>query len=179
MKKIIFLILTIAFNYSFSQNLIDSLLFMKINNYRQEYGLKPLSWESDIFNMANHHTKYQILVSNQTHEESIDVAGFNEYNKIEHRVDKFISSYQCNYYGECIATVIAKENNPKSEISIAEEAIYLWKNSPGHNRLLLDINANKGACSVEYKIDKWTWEHKGKKITEYILVYSVTFNFTN
>jgi len=81
MKKHKYYIFIISFNLN-AQTSLDSLMFNKINNYRESKGLFNIIWSDSVYKMSNHHSKYLMIINQDstksiiTHTEEIDAINF-------------------------------------------------------------------------------------------------------
>lgn len=65
MKKvaIILILLVLAAPLAYSQNSLDTMIFNRINEYRQDYGKAPLVWDSLLYKMADQNLSYMMETS--------------------------------------------------------------------------------------------------------------------
>lgn len=148
MKKILLTTLLLIISLTtFSQTYLDYLLFNKCNEYRRQNGLKEWKWSDKAFDPAEHHSKYQVKVGEMGHTE----------HTITPRPTSRLNYYNINwvYSGENVAVV---EATSRTNEEIAERILYLWKNSPAHNQLLLNPDdAEVGAIScLKGRNYKWS-----------------------
>lgn len=114
-----------------AQTSIDSLVLVKVNQYRKSKGLENVTFSDANFKSASHHTNYMVKNSVITHTEDslIDVS-----NRL-----KFYGSTFTNF-GENILLTNKNFKSSDSEMNdkIATEIVNIWKNSSEHNKILLD-----------------------------------------
>lgn len=135
-KFLVTLFLSLSF-FSHSQN-IDSIeyhLANYINNYRLEKKLNALKFDSSLYNSSKKHLNYL-----STENKQIDL--HFEYNK-----DNEYYSGE-NYHIRCGCTEITarlnkdlifiKINPSRNDKKTAEHIFKRWKNSPGHNKAMLN-----------------------------------------
>ncbi len=138
--------------------LLDSLVWTECNNYRKAKGLNPVKWNDTIYNASSHHSEYQAYYNLVGHGEPIDMPKRkNEqvhYNKIR------------SFSGEiCLIAPITKEKTTYGEA--AQYLIKIWKDSPGHNSIMItpDYKSNAFGCAFRY--------HKNTMFTrENLLIYN-------
>ena len=161
MKRLIIILLSfISISLSSAQNkrsAVDSILFEKINEYREENCLNRLTWCDSAYKTSLHHTRY--LANN---------------HKISHdrpdedflvRFEMFgIDSY---YQGENLMYV--NYYNTPTDDSLAVFILEGWKNSPTHNELLLEPIILKGAIG-----HAGTGKFSHYTMTEYGDIYFMT-----
>ena len=111
----------------FSQDYVDYLLFNKCNQYRRQNGLKEWEWSDRAFKPAQHHSNYQAKTGEMGHNE----------NTITPNPGSRLKYYGINweYSGENCAVILRRENTLES---LANTILQMWKDSPLHNRLLLN-----------------------------------------
>jgi len=129
--KIATTILLFLFSLSiFSQTSIDSLVLVKVNQYRNSKGLNSVVFSDTNFKSALHHTKYMVDNSVVTHSEDtlIDTGD---------RLSFYGSNF--NSFGENILLTNKNFKSNDSEMldKIANEIVKTWKESPEHNKILI------------------------------------------
>lgn len=124
-------------NIILSQNIIDSIILVKINDYRRSLGLCELIYNTDCYNAAKLQSKYQ---------SDNKVIGHSQKNTTLDTPDKrYISVGGNDIYknlGEiCSFTPYAiKSNDINKALKIANKIIDGFKKSPEHNSILIDPN---------------------------------------
>ena len=149
MKKLLILLFILTFKLSFSQTNLDYLLFIKINEYRIDNGVKAWKWDNFIWNIANKHTEYQVKSNYMGHREYVDVRNHKEVNRV---LDRFKEKNVYDYY-IVTQTITVAENvlvilpaNRPIDI-LATTMLQMWINSPPHNQTLLNPNYMYGSIS--------------------------------
>jgi uncharacterized protein YkwD len=130
--KITTTILLFLFSLSLlAQTSIDSLVLIKVNQYRNSKGLESVIFSDVNFKSASHHTNYMVKNSVITHSEDTLVDPSDR-----------LKFYGCTFtnFGENILLTNKnfKSNDPEMNDKIATEIVNIWKKSPGHNKILLD-----------------------------------------
>ena len=125
MKKLITILLLTLTLITYGQTELDKEIFRLVNEYRVSNDLKAWVWDQDVFKVAEKHNLYQVKIENISHSEPVngDVGDRLTAGNV-----KWWSS------GENLTSI------PSDGLSITEIATYaveVWKNSPGHNWLLL------------------------------------------
>lgn len=155
-----------------SNKVVDSLLFVKINEYRQYNHVSTLVWNDAIYQMAIHHTLYQCKTKKVTHVEDSVVDGFNSIKTVKDRYavfvgnpDPLLNRFSENALGgnalQCIDSTsdfslfvktIWKEDTRKLDtISLlVYETIYGWDQSKCHKTNMLSSTITHGAISTLY-----------------------------
>ncbi len=126
----IFLIL--FYLVSFSQTRLDSLVLVKINEYRISKGIPAVMLSDVNCNAAIHHSKYLIPYPFLKHTEDTLVT-------VKDRVI-FYGGDKETLYGENI-TFVSKNyqsNDIMIDDKLANEIVDSWKKSKNHNKILLD-----------------------------------------
>ena len=151
------------------QTKLDSVLFNKVNEYRHSMGLVELTWDTCGYHSVDHHTLY--LIQNNYNSPSVYLKAVKEAGKGTSTViipgfhdphgepnDTFARpTTRYKYYGGKVSVgeVISGTNTNIRDVDtllmydkIATGILNSWKNSPPHNKILLDKEAHQGACSV-------------------------------
>ncbi len=140
MKNLITLLLVFNCLLSISQTKLEKLVFNEVNKYRIENSLPPLSWNDCSYMAAKKQTEY------------IDNTGdYSHYQKNEtfSNPSKRLKFYGCNgSYVENILLCYHLSNNNEEEL--AKQIVFIWKDSPNHNKNLLmgTDRVKTGAVSV-------------------------------
>jgi len=149
MKKIIILSLTFFFAlYSYAQTNLDVILYYKICEYRKDNGLDCWVWSDNVWKVAKSHSAYQTQTGTMGH-----YGGSST---------KRLAGERFTYYG--IKWIYVGENcavtnsDGKDDIAIANKILFLWKNSPEHNALLLSDRAEFAGVSC-LKGRNYKWSH--------------------
>jgi uncharacterized protein YkwD len=154
MKKIILFIFSISLTLSaFSQSYLDYLLFEKCNQYRSQNGLREWEWSDRAFKPAEHHSDYQVKTG---------IMGHKENTITPWAVDRLkYYGIDWEYSGENCAVVMASGSTYEQ---IANLILKLWKESPSHNRLLLNPEDGEFAaisCKIgrnyKWSKDEYNW----------------------
>jgi len=140
MKKLITLLLVLLSISGYSQSNLDILVFNKINQYRKSKGLVVMVWDNKPFKSSKHHTQY--LVEHK-------VVGHTEKNNTPTSKSRLkYYGVNFNYSGEnCAKVIIGITKEYSSDEYLSSEIVDGWKNSPPHNKLMLDENYDYGAVS--------------------------------
>ncbi len=177
--KTLIIILFCLFNwvYSYGQTSLDSLLFSKINEYRESKGLNILIWDNTLFKASEHHSKYLLTMSNQdsskkmylTHFETKQFEGFKSLMLPEDRYEYYLYSNKNEYHSQQYKYVGKNKYlyplNKKYIRSVGENASFGyqigklnntivdyifngWMNSKGHREYLENKHIKYGACSI-------------------------------
>jgi uncharacterized protein YkwD len=156
MKRLLIYILTLCFISVLrlsSQTKEESMLFDKINQYRDSLGLNKLVWDSYIYKMASYHSKYLVLINTEpenknliTHDEKFDMKDFAELSFNE-RCKKFIPA------AKLIRENCAGNNMPSGfggkGFGVQELVFRSWvKSKQGHKENMENKFLTKGACSI-------------------------------
>lgn len=128
--KITTTILLILFHLvSFSQTRLDSLILVKINEYRVSKGITSVVFSDVNCSAAIHHTNYMVSESLLTHTE-------DTLETVKDRLF-FYGGIQSKY-GENI-TFVSKNLKSTDDVDykISTLIVDSWKKSPQHNKILL------------------------------------------
>jgi hypothetical protein len=151
---------------SFGQTKLDTLLFNKINEYRISKHLNELVWDTSAYKASKHHNDYLVKNSFNSPKRYIDAAKAEPLSKTSfvlkptlvypHREDCsifFSPSDRYKYYGgkEYVGEVIIGTHTNNTD-SIVSKIIDGWKNSPEHNKIILDKDAKFGSGSIFIEI---------------------------
>jgi len=125
MKKLITILLLTLTLVSYGQTALDKEIFRLVNEYRVSNDLKAWEWDQEVFNVAQKHNLYQIKINkvSHTHPVNCDVGDRLTVGNI-----KWWAS------GENLARITS---GGLTINEIATRTVEGWKNSPGHNWLLL------------------------------------------
>lgn len=112
----------------------------KINQYRLDRNLNTLYWDDRMWLAARNHNLYLWKQNALTHEESKEkpfYSGLNPWDRMQYvtynnyKMESF--SENCLYFTDHFLTFEAD-----AAMELAERALVQWKNSPGHNKNMLD-----------------------------------------
>ena len=159
MKKLIAIIAIALIQTGVSaQTNLEKLVLKELNAYRATKGEAPVIYSASVTKASAHHTKWLALTDVCSHDETIDVPGFNEIVDVEQRGeffkiwdatdDKASGEYDHTIMEICNQT-IAREANPfvikmKSDAKLAKDIIAKFSLSvKGHNEAML-IPASPG-----------------------------------
>ena len=143
MKKITLLAIFLSSSIGlFSQTSLDSLLFEKINKYRNAHGLKSWEWDQNVWEASNSHNKYLMDLGRLTHyQEGSDSTYTGGDRLIQQGVTWYLTRENC-------AMRYRYDNETDEEQS--EKILLQWINSPGHNETLLCSKSKYGAVSTTH-----------------------------
>ncbi len=153
MEKILIIALIFISTLSFGQisdHKLDSILFVKINEYRISKGVKALIWDSASYEATKHHSLYLFKINTDiekticTHTQRLDVG----IKILETPKDRYMyfGGKSVNSVGECAAGgVVVYVLDLHEEMSI--EILDQWKKSPPHNLGLLDSTSEFGSVA--------------------------------
>jgi len=154
MKKITLLLFSLFLTLSlFSQTYIDYLLFNKCNEYRIQNGLNEWEWSDRAFKPAQHHSNYQVKIGKMGHDEIT----------VTPTPSSRLTYYDINweYSGENCAVIL---KSGRTLEYIASTILEMWKESPTHNKLLLNPTDGEFAaisCKVgrnyKWSKDEYDW----------------------
>jgi hypothetical protein len=172
MKKFILITVLILISsiWGIGQTKLDSVLFNKVNEYRHSMGLCELVWDTCGYKAVDHHTLY--LICNNFNSPSvylkavkesglgtstIIIPGFHDphgepNDTFARPINRY--KYYCGKGNGSVGEVISGTNNNIKDgdstvyDKIVTKIIECWKDSPVHNKILLDKDARHGACSV-------------------------------
>lgn len=135
--------------------------FLKlINQYRTEYGLKKLSYVSILDSACSLHTNWMLQYDTVSHLEVCAHKDGKSYPLLEDRIKKY--NKKTDFYNlmeNCQIAEGTTGNNPLIKYkTITEQTIYKifigWKNSPGHNAVMLSIDATHIGFFAASKYEK-------------------------
>jgi len=163
MKKIISILFLFLSVSVFAQSKLDSLVLVKVNEYRTSLGLSKVQFDTVCYKAAKCQATYlakkQIVGHNQDVKEFETLAKrLNAFNKIN-----FLNADEvCNF--------VPMNLNTKDTLGydkLANKIVEAWKTSPLHNRSLIDVEL-KYAANYSYEIVK----EVGFKNVNHIEVFS-------
>ena len=146
----IFLHLTffLLVNNVFSQTELDYTILKKLNEYRKENGLITLVWSNKAFKASEHHSKYMNEKGKLTHHEDSPTPSLNsrmwQYGITNYVIGGEICCLACTYEITSID-------------SIAIIILDSWKNSKGHNEIMLNPKYEFAGSSCLHKTKECEW----------------------
>ena len=130
MKKLLLILLTFSSQLVLSQSVLDSLVLVKINEFRGSKNLPPLQLDTQRRQLALDH-------SNTLLDDSLIGHSDFEFKLTNHFIGENIS--HCN---------LNVRNRSFDQVMVAEKIVKLWINSPGHRQVLLGRNYSKAGCAT-------------------------------
>ena len=170
MKYLVIILLFIS-SLSFTQTKLDSLVFDRINQYRDSIGLNKVEWDSIAFKSANNHSTY--LSNNSTNNNIICGHKQNTpgYETPSNRWRKFKGEDK-TYFAEIsnFTTINKKEDSDYFYSLIVNEIIKLFINSEEHKKAMINDKVKFVGVSTTYKVE----DNGFKKGTKYYFTkYSI------
>jgi len=170
MNKYFIILLFLISNSLFSQTSLDSLILVKINEYRISLKRKPLEWDSTIYKGAIHHSRYIYYDNLEEIEWSKDLDKMMPYVRSGHGEDRYNISIpnksfveraiEYGFIMECVYTVTGRMSF--TEEYFATLTVEAWKNSPGHDKVLRTRNIRfAGVGTVVFYMDNvrnYNWQ---------------------
>lgn len=95
---------------SVSQHFIETNMIERINNYRIEKGVHPLVFEPELKPAVLHHVNYMRLTKTMSHDEEIEVEGFELLPWPGHRKNKYLDPMKYWKVGECLLSDLVQFN---------------------------------------------------------------------
>jgi uncharacterized protein YkwD len=133
MKKLLLILLIIISKLTLSQSVLDSLVVVKINEFRISKNLTSLSIDTQRHQLALDHC-------NSLLEDSLIGHSDFEFKLTNDFIGENIS--HCN---------LNVRNRSYDPVIVAEKIVKLWIDSPQHRNVLLGINFKKVGCSTVTK----------------------------
>lgn len=156
MKNLITILLAVITVSLTAQTKVDSLILVKINNYRAENGKPALIWDTLSYRVSENHAKYMAMTGLLSHDQELEVDSSKSFTTAKQFEDKFLNQGLKVAKGkvvdvaECAAAKFIEQKNFKcmmSADSLAILAVELWKKSPDHNAMILDSTMKyAGSC---------------------------------
>lgn len=112
----------------------------RINQYRLENGRTTLYWDDRMWLAARNHNIY-LMQTKFSHEETKGALGFTGYNPSDRIQFVMYNGFKMSLYGENILmnfSAFYQRSLVDNAMSIANESFEQWKNSPPHNKTMLD-----------------------------------------
>lgn len=146
----IFLHLTffLLVNNIFSQTELDYTILKKLNEYRKENGLNTLVWSDKAFKASEHHSKYMDEKRELTHNEDSPTPTIKCRTTHYGITNNVISGEIC-----CLAYTYGA--TPIDSVAII--ILDAWKNSKGHNEIMLNPKYEFAGSSCLYKTKECEW----------------------
>jgi uncharacterized protein YkwD len=146
----IFLHLTffLLVNNIFSQTELDYTILKKLNEYRKENGLNTLVWSDKAFKASEHHSKYMDEKRELTHNEDSPTPSLNSRMWHYGITDNLTNGEIC-----CLAYTYGVTSIDSVAIIILDA----WKNSKGHNKIMLNPYYEFAGSSCLYKTKECKW----------------------
>lgn len=130
---------------SLNYHLLDSLVWVECNVYRQSKGLSPVKWNDTIYWASSHHSEYQCYFNLIGHGEKDSMPG-REKEQLHYRTLFPTGAEIClmRHFTE------GKDTYDK----VAKEIIDQWKKSPGHNKIMITpkYRMNAFGCAFRYNV---------------------------
>jgi len=149
MKKLITILLLFLTITSYGQDILDSLVFEKINEYRIENNVHALTLDTSIYKVAYLHSKY--LHDNgypfnypygSGHYEEVLV---NPSDRLRAQGVPFVA---CGENIASFSVVLVGKDGWVDMEDMVNHVLKLWINSPGHHKLMLSPKPTKGALAI-------------------------------
>lgn len=112
----------------------------RINQYRLENGRTTLYWDDRMWLASRNHNLY-LLKTKFSHEEIMGAAGFTGVNPSDRIQFVTYNGFKLSLYGENLLmnfSAFYQRSLVDNAKSIADESFEQWKNSPPHNKNMLD-----------------------------------------
>ena len=133
MKKLLLILLTFISQLVLSQSVLDSLVLVKINEFRGSQNLPQLKLDTQIRQLSLDHSTTLLDDSLISH-------------------SNFESKLPNDFIGENISHCNMNVRNRNFDpVVVAEKIVNLWINSPGHRQVLLGLNYSKAGCATVMK----------------------------
>jgi uncharacterized protein YkwD len=152
MKKysLLFILLLINF-WVLAQTSLDSLLFKKINIYRNSKGLESWVWDQNVWEASHGHNVYLMKLGDCTHYEEGNEDTYTGGNRlIQHDVYWYITRENC---------AVTDRYNEEGDEEQSDKILKQWINSPSHHETLLCNKTKYGAVSTTHT-SKFQWSVK-------------------
>ena len=123
--------------------LLDSLVWLECNTYREEKKLTAVVWNDTIYKASKHHSEYQAYFNFIAHGESKILPNKSDEQKHYKKMYSFCAEI-------CLMNTFTDGKTTYSEL--AKEMITQWKNSPGHNAIMISptYKLNSFATAFRY-----------------------------
>ena len=167
---------------SFDSHLVDSLVFVEINNYRTETGTPELIYSEALHNgLSKYITGVLVKQQSAGHpdgEEALNAVADEVYDEIQSQFpDKTVVRKIDRYYEVSLMTTRINSFTTYQELAI--HLVALWKTSSGHD-WLIKYCANRGdgvtgIASGSVQVGDYYW--KGKNIIGIYASFQINRNF--
>jgi len=192
MKKLITILLLLISSVTYSQvidynsfdnHLVDSLVFVEINNYRTENGSPELIYSEVLHNgLSKYITGVLVKQQSAGHpdgKEAINSVANEVYNEIQSKFPNKVLYSKVDRYAE---VSLKTSKKPQFFTTYQELAVYLvglWKTSSGHD-WLIKYCANRGdgvtgIASGSVQVGDYYW--KGKNIIGIYASFQINRNY--
>ncbi|MBI5542068.1 MAG: CAP domain-containing protein [Bacteroidia bacterium] len=129
---------------SLNYKLIDSLVWIECNIYRKEKKLNPVLWNDTLYLGSIHHSQYQAYYNIIGHGETDSLPGKTESQKHYNKMRYFCAEI-------CLKRSFIEGKTTYTEL--AKAIIEQWKNSPGHNAIMITPKYKFNAFSSAIQFD--------------------------
>ena len=133
MKKLLLILLTFSSQLVLSQSVLDSLVLVKINEFRGSKNLPQLQLDTQRRQLALDH-------SNTLLDDSLIGHSDFEFKLTNHFIGENISHCNMNV-----------RNRNFDPVIVAEKIVKLWIDSPQHRQVLLGLKYSKAGCATVMK----------------------------
>jgi len=148
MKKLITILLFLSVT-SYSQDVLDSLVFEKINEYRIENNIHALTLDTSIYKAAYLHSKYlhdngypyQYPLSSGHYEEIL----VKPSDRLRAQGVPFIA---CGENVASFSVILVGKDGWIDMEDMANQVLNMWISSPGHHKLMLSPKPTEGAIAI-------------------------------
>ena len=192
MKKLITILLLLISSITYSQvidynsfdnHIVDSLVFVEINNYRTETGTPELIYSEALHNgLSKYITGVLVKQQSAGHpdgEEALNVVADEVYDEIQSQFpDKVLYSKIDRYYAVSLKT----SKKPQFFTTYQELAVYLvglWKTSSGHDWLIkYCANRGEGVTGIASgSVQLGDYDYKGKTYVGIYASFQINRNY--
>ena len=152
MKKysLLFILLLINF-WVLAQTSLDSLLFKKINDYRNSKGRQSWTWDQKGWEASHGHNIYLMELGDCTHYEGNSETTYTGGDRLTQQdIYWDITRENC---------AVTDRYNEEGDQEQSEKILQQWINSPNHNKTLLCEETKYGAVSTTHTT-KFLWSVK-------------------
>ena len=191
MKKLITILLLLISSVTYSQvidynsfdnHLVDSLVFVEINNYRTETGTPELIYSEALHNgLSKYITGVLVKQQSAGHpdgEEAINAVADEAYNEIQSQFPNKVLYSKIDRYAE---VSLKTSKKPQFFTTYQELAVYLvglWKTSSGHDWLIKYWGSSgddvMGIASGSVQVGDYYW--KGKTYVGIYASFQISVN---
>jgi uncharacterized protein YkwD len=147
MKKLLLILLTFSSQLVLSQSVLDSLVVVKINEFRGSQNLPQLQLDTQ---------RRQLALDHSTSLSDDSLIGHSDFEF------KLTNNFIGENISHCNLNVRNRNFDP---VIVAEKIVKLWIDSPGHRQVLLGLKYSKAGCATVMK----------RKPTGILNVENVTF----